>query len=258
MRGTRLKDRNRAGEATFGIVASLGSSAAAEMIGFAGYDFVVIDGEHGPGDWNLYLNLVRAVQATEAAAVIRVPAADPIWFKRALDIGADGVMVPNVDTAEQAAFAVRNCRYPPEGNRGSAVPLIRASRYGLHSSEYVATVSANLFIAVQIETRRGVDNAREIAAVEGIDSLVVGPLDLAGDLGITDLTDARFVEAIQNLEQAAAETGFSLGAPPFPGRPIEALQAHGYRMITNGTDVGFLRDALTRDLSTARKLWKHD
>jgi 2-keto-3-deoxy-L-rhamnonate aldolase RhmA len=255
-RPNRMKARLAEGEVVFGANLSLASPAVAELIGYVGYDFVMIDGEHGPGDWMTHLDCIRAVQTTAATAMLRVPSNEPVALKRALDLGVEALLIPSVGSAEEAAAAVAGCRYPTAGSRGAAVPLIRASAYGLHGPRYASEAAAELLIAAQIETRSGVERALEIAAVDGIDALMLGPFDLSGDLGIPGAFDHPvFVEAIERIEAAARQHGKALGSLVFPGRSFAELRERGYRMIIAGGDVGVLRDGLVSGLQTVRGIF---
>jgi 2-keto-3-deoxy-L-rhamnonate aldolase RhmA len=229
------------------------SPIAAEVVAQAGYDCVLIDLEHGPGWYLDMLPLIHAIQGHPCAPLVRVPSNDPVALKKVLDIGVAGVMVPSVDTAEQAEAAVAACRYPPKGNRGMAVGIVRASDYGARTKEYLTEAEDALMIMCQIESAEAVSNAREIAAIEGVDMLFIGPYDLSaslGHLGEPDHPEAR--AAIAEIEAAAKSAGVKLGTIPTPERDAALLAKAGYSLVMVDSDVIMLRDAARSSLAALR------
>jgi len=239
-----VKARLRQGKAVYGLFHGLASPLVAELLGTVGYDFVLIDGEHGPGDMMTHLGQVQAIQATPAMAMMRVAVNEPTQFKRALDLGVEGVMVPNVSSAAEAADAVAACRYPSRGKRGFAAPILRAANFGLATADYIAGAADELLIAVQIETLAGASAAAEIAAVEGVDVVFIGPNDLSGDLGLLGQFDhPDFATAVAAIEAGVKSAGKVLGCLPYPGADPVELHRRGHRFICSGADVALLRDA---------------
>ena len=248
-RPNAVKARLRAGETAYGLFHGFASPLVAELLGLVGYDFVLIDGEHGPGDVMTHLSQIQAVQATPAMAMLRVASNDPVQFKRELDIGVEGVMVPNVSSAAEAAAAVASCRYPNAGKRGFAAPILRAANFGLATADYVAKAADELLIAVQIETLAGAANAAEIAAVEGVDAVFIGPNDLSGDLGALGQFDhPDFIKAVAAIEAGVKSAGKVLGCLPYPGSDPAELHRRGHRFICSGADIALLRDAALAQL----------
>jgi 4-hydroxy-2-oxoheptanedioate aldolase len=248
-RSNGVKARLKAGQAVYGLFHGLASPLVAELLGLVGYDFVLIDGEHGPGDTMTSLSQIQAIQATPAMAMLRVASNDPIQFKRALDIGVEAVMVPNVSSAAEAAAAVAACRYPNAGKRGFAAPILRAADYGMATADYVARAADELLIVVQIETLAGAANAAEIAAVEGVDVVFIGPNDLSGDLGVLGRFDhPDFTQAVAAIEAGVLSAGKALGCLPYPGSDPAELHRRGHRFICSGADVAMLRDACLAQL----------
>jgi 2-keto-3-deoxy-L-rhamnonate aldolase RhmA len=235
------KRRIAAGRPVFGCWLEMCSPIAAEIVAQAGYDSVLIDLEHGPGSILDAVSLMHAVQGRDCAPLIRVPENDPVVLKRVLDIGVAGVMIPAVNTAEQAQAAVAACRYPPKGIRGMAASIVRASDFGARWREYIAAAEESLLVMCQIESTEAVDNAAAIAAVEGVDMLFIGPFDLSaglGYLGEPDHPDVR--KKITHVETVAKQAGRALGGIPTPGRSADDLLAAGYRLILADADVGLL------------------
>ncbi|MET0531248.1 MAG: aldolase/citrate lyase family protein [Microvirga sp.] len=168
------------GDTLGGAWLSLGSSASAEMASRAAFDWILFDLEHGFGTENDLLHQIQAIEASPAVGFVRMPGIDAAAFKRVLDLGPAGLMIPNVSTVEDAERFVRFARIPPLGVRGAAQST-RASGYGLAYESYIAEANANLLLIAQIESRVGVENAEAIAAIDGVDVLFVGPLDLSSE-----------------------------------------------------------------------------
>ena len=170
-----------AGRQQIGLWVSLANPYSAEIVGGAGFDWLVIDGEHSPNDPPSVLPQLQAVAPYPSEPVVRPAWNDTVLIKRYLDIGARSLLVPYVQDANEAAAAVAAIRYPPRGVRGVA-GMTRASRYG-RIDGYVKRAESELCLLVQIETRRGLDNLEAIARVDGVDGVFIGPSDLAAGLG---------------------------------------------------------------------------
>jgi 2-keto-3-deoxy-L-rhamnonate aldolase RhmA len=184
--------------------------AAATIVGATGPDFVVVDAEHGAFTLDSMRACVEALASTPAAVVVRVAANDPVAIKQALELGVGGVQVPMVSTAAEAEAAVRAARYPPEGIRGAG--LGRAAGYGRDLAAYLRDANRSTAVLAMIETAAGVDNAAAIAAVEGVDGIVVGPLDLSGDLGVLgEMAHPAVQAAFERVIDAAAAAGKKVG-----------------------------------------------
>ena len=185
--------------------------------------------------------------------MVRVPWNDPVFLKRLLDQGPDGVMIPMVESGEAARAAVAACHYPPVGNRGWAAGVARAARYGF-DEEYTRSTSKELVIACQIESVAAVENVESIASVEGVDVIFIGRNDLAADSGhILDL-DHPDVEAMVNrVEVTARRYGKKLGTVPNAKRPFQALFADGYDMVASGADTSFLRRGAAEEIAAYRR-----
>ena len=208
-----------------------------------GLDFVIIDQEHGPGGVQSAIDMMRALSGSTTTAMIRVPSSDPTYLKRIVDAGAQAILVPMVDSAAEAKTIVDACRYPPLGRRGHAAGVVRGARYGL-STDYLQTAHESLLIVPQIETVTAVHNAREIASVDGVDMVFIGPSDLSGSAGHVDQTGAPEVERL------IAETGRRFGRPASRWRPSRAtaragrtLFADGLRCVASGSDIAIFRSA---------------
>ncbi|MGK9169994.1 4-hydroxy-2-oxo-heptane-1,7-dioate aldolase [Inquilinus limosus] len=242
-RPNRLKERLRRGDKLFGAWVGSGSPTVAEIMAHAGFDFVILDTEHGPGGIDDTIDLLRAIQAADTPAVVRVPAHDPVWLKRVLDAGADSLMVPMIESAADAEALVRACRYPPAGRRGYAAPVVRASTYGFEP-DYMRKANDNLLLLAQIESREAVPEAAAIAKVDGIDMVFIGVNDLGGSIGLLEqLHDPRVQDLVKQIEDAVRPTGTPLGTVPSSAATWAELFDRGYQMVTGGGDVPYLRQA---------------
>ena len=178
----RLKAALKRSEAQIGLWMSLANSYTAEICGSAGFDFVVIDAEHGPNHIQTVLQQLQALSSYAVQPVVRPTIGDVNLIKQILDVGAPSLVVPLVESAEQAEMLVRATRYPPEGIRGVAPAVARTARWG-RVKNYLNEAGDEICLIVQIETRKGLDNLEAIAAVEGVDGLFIGPADLSASLG---------------------------------------------------------------------------
>jgi 4-hydroxy-2-oxoheptanedioate aldolase len=228
-----------AGERQVGLWSALASPIGAEVIAGAGFDWIVIDGEHGPNDIVTLLPQLQAMKGGTAEPVFRIPWNEPVIIKRALDVGARTLLIPFVQNAEEARAAVSATRYPPLGIRGVSVAP-RANDYG-RVQNYHANAHLDTCVLVQIETRVAVEQIEAIAAIEGVDGLFIGPSDLAADLGY--LGQAKHPEARKVLAAAAKRirtTGKSAGTLAGGLDDVETLFEMGFNFVAAGSDVGLL------------------
>jgi 2-keto-3-deoxy-L-rhamnonate aldolase RhmA len=229
---------------------SLSDPASAETAASAGFDFVVIDTEHSPLGLETVTDCVRAAENGGAETVVRTPWNDPVRIKRLLDIGPSGLLVPMVDTAEEAETAVEAMRYPPEGIRG--VAGARATGYGRNFEEYVTEGHRDVTLIPQLETETAVENADAIAAVEGVDALFVGPADLSASLGIVGQFDHPDLhDAIGTVLSAGESADVPVGTLGVDRDAIDALGTLDFDYLIAGTDASHLRAGQTRSLSAA-------
>lgn len=237
--GTLLKQKIAAGQPCFGSWLLTTSADVAEILAFAGMDFLLLDHEHGQGGINEAIGQLRAMKGTDCAGILRVPTNDHIYIKRALDAGVGGIMVPNVNTAADAQYAVSACQYAPQGVRG-AFGGMRAMNYGFNP-DYYASAFENLLIAVQVESPAGIDNIDEIAAVDGIDVIFIGPRDLSATLGkLNQFEDPSVRREILRAEEAILRSGKILGSTAASGKVAKEMVERGYRFIIPGSDATLL------------------
>ena len=238
-----LKKRVQSGELLFGSFLNLGSSLSAEIMGMAGFDWALVDLEHGAGFEGDVLHQFQALEHTGAAPLVRVESSQRQRLHRVLDLGASGIMVPRVNNKEEALTAVRGLRYPPEGVRGVA-SMNRACDFGVSFKQYVSEANSSLLGVMQVETEESLRNLDPIAETDGVDVLFLGPLDLSHGLGILGQFDhPDFEKAAESTARAAAKHGKAAGI--LVGRPQDASRyiELGYRFIGCGSDGGLLNAA---------------
>jgi len=221
-----------------------------ELVGRAGYDYALLDMEHSPVTFDRLVPMVRAVQLGGARALVRAPDADPAWIGRLMDLGADGAMVPRVASAAEAGRIARAAEYAPEGTRGMAASIVRASGWGT-DPDYLAHCRERFLLMLQIETREAVEAAGDIARVDGVDAVFIGPYDLSGSLGHTARPDHAVTRAaIDTVVRAVREAGKPLSTLPTPEVDAAALFERGFDLVFSGSDLTMLREAMVRDVST--------
>lgn len=232
-----LKSRFVRGERPLGTWVSVGHSVIAEVSALGGFEFVLLDTEHTSMSLETVENMARAVDATEGRteSVVRIPNNDPVRAKRILDIGVSGVMVPMVETADGARALVEATRYPPDGIRGIASG--RATAYGREFQSYVTEANDHILTIVQIETREGLANADEIASVDGIDALFVGPADLSAALDVFGEWDSEeLTTAMDDVIDAGRQAGISVGTLTVRAEDIETRLRQGFDFLIVGKD----------------------
>lgn len=243
IRRNRLKANLRAGQKSFGMWLQSPDPTFAEITALAGFDFFIFDLEHGTGDVLTAVEVMRAAACTNSTAMIRVPSSDPITLRRIADAGAEALLVPMVETAEEAKKIVDACRFPPLGKRGNAWDITRAAGYGI-AKDYMERVHDELLVVVQIETEKGVKNARAIAEVDGVDVVFIGPTDLSGSIGLPGQTGAPEVEALIAECVAAVEpTGKPLATVPRRGKTWHQCFDDGFLFVAAGSDLYYFRVA---------------
>ena len=248
-----LRERVTSGELLVGTFLNLGSSLTAEIAGNAGFDWVLIDLEHGAGNRQELLYQLQAIESTPAVPFVRIAWNDPVLFKQVLDLGASGIMVPYVQTADEARRAAAAVRYPPEGIRGVAA-MNRACSFGPGFDEYFKTASSKLVTILQIETAEAIRNIEQIASVDGADVLFVGPMDLSVGLGIPMLwshPDLR--SALKKVVNACRKAGKTAGMIVMNEDQIEQAVADGFTMLSYSSDSSVVVKGLQSIASAFRK-----
>ncbi|CAI9274598.1 unnamed protein product [Lactuca saligna] len=253
-----LKSRLKNGETLYGLFLLSFSPTLAEIAGLSGYDFVVVDMEHGPGGISQALSCLHALAAARTPAILRLPDSDAAWAKKALDLGPQGIMFPMIESQKMAKRAVSYCKFPPNGVRGSAHTIVRASDYGIDNG-YLSNYEEELLIMCQVESEEGVKKIDEIASVDGVDCVQMGPLDLSASMGyLWDPGNKKVKEMMKTAEKGVLKkTGKSGGGGgggaylsgfAMPHDTPEDLRSRGYHMISGAVDIGLFRSACVEDV----------
>jgi 2-keto-3-deoxy-L-rhamnonate aldolase RhmA len=240
----RLRQRLPTGESAAGLWLSADSIVAIELAGQAGFDWAILDLEHGHFDASLVLSAIRAADGSGLALVVRVPDHAPAAIGRYLDWGATGIMVPNVHSPVEAQGVVAAMEFAPRGRRGMS-RSVRAARFGDGFSE------AQPVCIVQIESQQAVENVDAIAAVPGVDALFLGHTDLSQELGCAgNRADPRIEAAEERLLHACGAHGKSAGMAVSPATAHDAA-ARGFSLLTLASDVALLRSGFRQALRTS-------
>jgi 4-hydroxy-2-oxoheptanedioate aldolase len=228
-----LKD----GKTVFGCWLGLADTYSAEIMGAAGFDWLVIDGEHAPNDLRSILGQLQVLEASSSHAVVRVPIGETYLIKQVLDAGAQTVLVPMVDNADQARKLVRDVSYPPHGDRGVGYALGRASRFS-QITYYGLTANDEICLLVQVESVAGLGNLEDILAVEGIDGVFIGPADLAADMGhMGNAAHPDVQTAIMTALSKIDASGKAAGILSTNDEMTNAAIKAGARFVAVGADV---------------------
>jgi 4-hydroxy-2-oxoheptanedioate aldolase len=237
------------GRPSFGGWSTLADGLSAELMGGAGFDWVIVDTQHGSVTNSDLVKVIQALALGNTSAVVRVPWTDAPTIMRVLDVGAAGVIVPMVNTPEEAALAASAMRYPPDGIRSM----------GPTRGAFTSTAAANsdVVLLVMIETAEALDRVDEIAAVPGVDGLFVGPVDLGLSLGLTlDWTGRHpdVLRAMDTIVAAAERAGVFVGTVSSSADHAKDLVARGVKFVSLGADVGYLRAGIAGDAAVLAEL----
>lgn len=247
-----VKAKLKAGEPSVGTWLAIGHPDISEILADLGFDWIVFDTEHGPLSIETVQCLMQAMSySTDCIPMVRVAWNDLVLIKRALDIGAYGVVIPWVNTKEDAINAVRYCKYPPEGIRGCG-----PRRAAMRDEEYIKTANDEILIVVQIETETAIKNLDEIFSVKGVDACFIGPSDLTMSLGIyRGLNHPRFKNAVDTVLRACKRWGVAPGMHCNEANINEAI-AQGFQFCALDSDTMFLRRGAVDSLRKV-KGWTH-
>ncbi len=226
------------GQTLWGTMLTLDCPDVAELLALSGFDWLFVDGEHGAFDTGGIKSVLQAVGG-RCASLVRVPSHDEVHIKKALDAGADGIIVPQINTADQAARVVSACRYPPDGSRGTG--LARAQGYGSRFREYNESANDEIVVVVQAEHRDAIDNIDQIVAVRGIDCVLVGPYDLSASLGKPGrVDDSEVVDAIRRVATVCQSAGVPRGIFGMNAAAVQKWCAAGFTLVVAGVDTVLL------------------
>lgn len=254
----RVRDKLAAGHTVLGSWITFRDPAVAEIMANAGFDWLTVDMEHSPITLSEAQELIRVISLCGVCSLVRLSANDATLAKRVMDAGADGVIVPMVNSAAEARSAVASVKYPPEGGR--SVGLARAQGYGPGFESYVATANAESLVLIQIEHIDAVSNLDAILSVPGIDGLMVGPYDLSASMGLAgQLGHPKVVQALDRVLEGARSHGVTAGIHAVSSDPAELLDkaGKGFRLLAYSVDFLLLGDTCRRNLSTLRAVFDH-
>ena len=252
----QIKSKLLAGEMQIGCFLNLGATSVAEIAGAAGYDWCLVDGEHGPNDLPGMRDQLVALASVGCPAMLRVADNQPWMIKQALDIGAQTILVPMVGSGAEAAAAASAARYPTAGTRGLAAGVVRASGYG-KQADYAATANDQTCLMVQAENRAALENIDAIAATDGVDCVFIGPSDLAADMGYLGQPGASEVEdAIAHIMARTRAAGKAVAMFCMDPSKLKTYAEMGATFIAVAGDNGLLRTALSNRATDARNALK--
>ena len=237
-----LKEKLRNGEVTYGISVGTPSNDIVELVSNLAFDWIWFDGEHGPLNAEILHPMIQATRGRDVTPLVRVPWNDMVHIKKALDIGAEGLIIPWVNNREQADYAVRAAKYPPMGIRGMGARFLNTA--GLDLAEYLRTANEETFIMVQIETVEAVENLDDILTTPGVDAFLVGPNDLAASHGyVGQPTHPEIEKVVKGIMGRGKELGVPGGSASSTMDINRKRIAEGFQWITLGSDMGFLTQA---------------
>jgi 2-dehydro-3-deoxyglucarate aldolase/4-hydroxy-2-oxoheptanedioate aldolase len=233
-----FKERLKNGEVLLGPLVTLASPEVAEIMAMVGFDYVWIETEHATTNFAQAQLMIQAVGG-RCPCLVRIPENQEVWFKKALDTGCDGIVIPQVKSAAEARAAVEYCLYPPAGRR--SVGVSRAHGYGMSFQDYVSRINEELVIVLQVEHIEGVRNVEAIARTPGIDAILVGPFDLSGSMNrLGQISQPEVQEAIETVRRHCQQAGLPVGI--FATDTEFARQAiqTGFNLIALGMDTFYL------------------
>ena len=251
MRRNKMLQKLRAGEPAFGTFMALGSPLGAEQLGHTGFDWLVIEREHHAIGITLTQQMLQAISTTDTVPLVRVPSSDRVGIAAALDAGAYGVVVPMVNSPQQAEQVVRAGRYPPEGGRG--VGGARRTLYG--GGDYVQKANEEIALIVMIEHVDAVERCRDILSVPGIDAWFLGPSDLCASMGLEPNWDPQypeFLEAVEEVKGVARDVGVPGGIHTTESK-VAAMVEDGFLFIAIGYDISFMASGADAAVAAARR-----
>lgn len=248
-----LRRRVLAGEPTVGLFVNLNAVVSAEIVARAGYDWALVDLEHGMGTEADLLAQLVAIQATPTAALVRVASAERLRVGRVLDLGADGLMIPRLESAADVRATLSWMRYPPAGIRGVAAGT-RGAGYGTVPHREIRSLDERILGVFQVESPVAVEAAAEVAGIDGVDVLFVGPADLSHGMGIPgEFTNPAFTAALDRVAAAAQAAGKAAGYLVRDAAEVPELLARGYRFLGIGSDSGLVMAGARAQLAAARE-----
>lgn len=235
----------------FGTIITLESPEIAEILSSSGFDWLFLDMEHGTLATTAVQHLIQAMDE-RCSAIIRIPENSALWIKKALDIGCDGIIIPQVNTIEDAQKAVAAAKYPPQGTR--SVGIGRAQRYGITFNEYVRTANDSVAVIIQIEHKVAVDNLDQILSVKGIDGILIGPYDLSGSMGMLGQVTSNPVQnTIKTIKNICKKASMPFGIFVMQAEAVQKEIEEGSSFVAIGIDTVILAHAARDILKIIKK-----
>lgn len=270
-----LRQRLLKGSKAYGPILLSDSPIVAEVLATVGYDFLILDQEHSVANPSSTQHMIRAIQSMQVhmpslssqevknppSIIVRLPSPQSA-VQHTLDSGASGILVPMVESALIAQEIVQRVRFPPAGHRGCAVPFIRSSGYGALNYTDYQRVGNDVMVMVQVETPAGIEAIPEIAAVDGVDGIFLGPLDISSSLGeMGDFESAKFRQTMERAEDLIRQQGGAsncwLAGFRVPGRTAQQMFDQGYSLVCSAIDLGLLKRAAIADAEEGRDAIEH-
>jgi len=234
-----------------GTIVTLETPDVAEMLSLCGFDWLFIDMEHGPLSPGTTQHIIQAI-ADDCSSIVRVPENSEAWVKKALDTGCDGIIVPQISSAEEARLAVSATKFPPQGSR--SVGIARAHGYGMSFTEYVASANDKVALVIQIEHIEAVNNLEEILAVPGIDGVLIGPYDLSGSMNMLgEVTSEPVRSSIAEIKKKCQEKSIPVGMFVMQAEDAQEEINDGCKFIVVGIDSVLMWNAAKNALDAVRK-----
>lgn len=241
----RFKQALTAGRPTFGLWSAIPDATCAEIIAGAGFDWVVVDAEHGPFDVQSVLRHLQVLEAYASVPLVRAVEGQTAIIKQLLDVGAQSLVIPMVESREQAQQIVQAAYYPPMGIRGVGTALVRAARWN-RIADYARNANDEICLVAQIESVAGLNHAEEIAAVDGIDAVFLGPADLSASMGLVGQPDhPEVIEAIIKVIEIAIAAGKQAGVLAVKPELVARYLNAGARFVGVGADTTLFANAVT-------------
>jgi len=253
MAKNKVKEMLRSGRTAIGSWISICDAFSVEAMGGQGFDWLLIDTEHSPIGREGLRNILVALKGSESLPVVRLTSNSADYFKMALDLGAQGIVVPMIESSDDASRAVEYCRYPPAGKRG--IGPVRASNYFRELDKYLEEANDEILLVAQIETTRSVQNLEAILEVKGIDGIFIGPADLAGSMGMArQVGHPEVTKVIDHVAATARRLGRPFGLPTWSPEELVTYTKSGATLPLLGGDLRFLMDGAQQNLERARSL----
>ena len=254
----KLRSKLAGGELSCGMWMAIPSPTVAEIVADAGFDWVLVDAEHHPFNPETLLHMLLAFRGSDTVPIIRLANNDAVMIKQALDMGFEGVLLPNTNTAADTQRAVEACRYPPMGKRGFGPT--RPSGYFRDGGAYGRTANDSIICAIQIEDVRGADEIEQIVKVPGLDWIFIGPYDMSGTMGIFGQVEHEELwEVMRKILRGAKAAKIPAGIPAQNPDDIERMREAGNQLFTIGQDVAIVRaatDHVVKVFGEKMKAWE--